>query len=258
MKLGKKKNCRIGEIKVAIDEIKRIVDNPNLTEDDYLKGRIALNMAVIQALIGAEFQKPKKDGKEYRLKFNGKLPNRNELAEIVTMLNDFIGEVENPFLETLYALPETDAEAEGEVSAEDDDMEIVPEGELCESNVNHIPTVEKWDGKKLKNYIFGYDGKSALSRAMLTATDCIRLSAIGEEVRKKQNRNKMLIIGGVALLITGGVVAGVVIHNHNKKDDKDLDDMIDDIDDVDVDGDIDVDTDIDVDDDVPTVEVDVD
>lgn len=256
MKLGKKKNCskQIESIKEVIEQIRQMVADPNLTEEDYIvKGRIVLNMAIIQALIGAEVQKPKKEGKEYRLKFNHKLPSRTELAEIVELLNnEFIAKIENPFLDSLYPDHEVNTAAEG---ADDDDMEIVEDTGFS-TTYSNVPTVEKWNGKKLKDYIFGYDGKSAMSKAFLTGIDCMKIAAIAEDVRKKSKRNRMLIIGGIALVITGGVVAGIVIHEHNKKDDADIDDMIDDIDDIDID-DVDVDDieDIEIED-VPEVKID--
>lgn len=245
----------IEAIKKIIDDIDKMTDNPSLSEDDYLmNGRIVLNMAIIQTLLGAEFAEPKKEGKGYSLKFNGKLPNRTELAEIVQILNDFIGEVENPFLDDLYSV-------EAGVDPQEDDMGITDDDyDPVFSTMNNIPTVEKWDKKKLRDYIFGYDGKSAMSKAMLTGMDCIHLAAIGEEMKKKNETKKMLIIGGVVIAIAAGAVTLAVINNKRKKKAEE-NTFIDEMDDIGVDMDgVDIDDDeltevADDTDDAPVVEM---
>lgn len=214
-----KKESRIEGIrKITTQDIPAIMKGGQVDANQYMMKRLELNMSVIQFLIGGDFTEAK-GGKEWKIKFNHKLPSRSDLAEIARIMEDFVINVEAPFMEAVQC-----AAAGG---GEDDDMSIPINATLEPTAHVGLPKIEKINTKKLKNYIFGYDGKPAISRLMLNAADCLEIAVMGEELRKKVNRNRMMIVGGIALLITGGAVAAVCIHKKNKKAEEELDELID-------------------------------
>lgn len=213
--MSKKKTSRIESIrKITTVDIPTLMNGDQVDPNQYMMKRLELNMSVIQFLIGGDFTEAK-DGKEWKIKFNHKLPSRSDLAEIARIMEDFVTNVESPFMAAVQRA------AGGNTG---DDMSI-PQASLEPAAHVGLPKIEKINAKKLKNYIFGYDGKPAMSRLMLNAADCLEIAVMGEELRKKTNRNRMLIAGGIALLITGGVVAAVCIHKKSKKDEDRLDDL---------------------------------
>lgn len=216
--MGKKKmSSKIEAIKkITTVDIPALMQGEQVDPNQYMVKRLELNMNVIQLLIGGEFTEGK-DSKEWKIKFGSKLPSRSDLAEIARIMEDFVTNVEAPFMDAVRRA------ASG--AANNDDMSIPPQATLDPNARVGLPKIEKINAKKLKNYIFGYDGKPAMSRLMLNAADCLEIAVMGEELRKKTNRNKMLIAGGIALLITGGVVAAVCIHKKSKKAEKELDDL---------------------------------
>lgn len=215
--MSKKKTSRIESIrKITTVDIPALMNGDQVDPNQYMVKRLELNMSVIQLLIGGDFTEAK-DGKEWKIKFNHKLPSRSELAEIARIMEDFVANVETPFM---AAVQRAASGATG-----NDDMSIPPQAALDPTARIGLPKIEKINAKKLKNYIFGYDGKPAMSRLMLNAADCLEIAVMGEDLRKKTNRNRMLIAGGIALLLTGGVAAAVCIHKKNKKDEARLDDL---------------------------------
>lgn len=233
---------RIGEVRdMALMQIPAILGTNPVNPEDFRNKRIDMNIAVIQILIGADFDRPK-DGKEWKVKFCHKLPSRAELAQIVQIMDVFAKTVEAPFM---VALANSSSVKDGE------DMGIPPKESDIINAVSGLPRIEKINSKKMKSYIFGYDDHEAMAKLMLNAADCMEIAAMGEDLRKKTNRNRMFIVGGIALLITGGTVAAVCIRNKKKDGDIiDMDDM-----DVDIDGDDSIDVGID-DDDAPVVTID--
>ena len=206
---------------LAFTEIpQKLAANPAMPLDAYLdECRLALNMVAVSALTGGEFvESKKKDGdKKWKVKFDHSLPNKTELLQICDIMNSFIGTVENPFLKRFVIPPE----------AGENDMEIPDQGQQPVAFGTNVPKIEKINKKKLESYIFGKDGKPSMCKMLLTSIDCIQIAALGEDLRKKENIDKMLIIGGIALALTGAAVAGVCIYRHTKKDD--VDDIITDI-----------------------------
>lgn len=227
--------------KMSTVEIPAILATGKVDPQVYKLKRLQMNMEIIQALIGGEFIEPKKGGKEWKIKFCKKLPNRSELAEIISMVDVFTRTVEDQFLDQLQ-----------NATAPAGDMSI-PTADLIVNAGSELPKIEKINGKKLRDYIFGYDGKEAISQLMLNASDCMMIAAAGEDLRKKSNRNKMLIVGGIALLLVGGTAAAVVIHKRRKGEKiANMDIDMSDIGEVDVD---DMDVSID-DDEAPVVTID--
>jgi len=119
-----------------------------------------------------------------------------------------------------------------------------------------LPQLEKYNHKNLNGYIF--DSVNGVGRRIITSMDILPLASMAEKARKTKNLHTMLIIGGIALVITGTIVA-IHIINKNKNDDNS--DMAD-AENIDVsiadDIDVSVADDIDVSDaeDIPVVELD--
>lgn len=201
--------------------------------DNYNDARMQLNKVIIQACIGGEFKQNKKGNNS--IAFTKKLPSVKELAEIVNMMDVFMKTTELPYLKEMTT-----------ISDNEDDIEIPSEIEYGPVG-SGIIEIENINSKKLRNYIFGKDGNEAIMKYILNTSDIIQLVSIGKDLRKKRNRNMMLMIGGIALVVTGGVAFAVYKNNKSK-------DGCDGIDDIDV-GDVDVD-DIDADiDEAPVVEI---
>lgn len=218
-----------------IPELLRTSSNP----DDYKMLRLKLNMEVIQVLIGGTFIENKgKKGPTWKIKLNS-MPAEWEKSQVINIMDRFVREVEDPYMNKLRN-PHEFA----------DDMEIpTPTG-----FGQMINKIDRINAKKLRNHIFGYEGAEAISTIMLNAGDCMAISALGNDLRKKRQRN-MMVIGGVTLLVTGAVITGMVYTRNHKDDEKpsnDIDDI--DIDDSVVDMD-DLSTSID-EDDVPMVSID--
>ena len=231
------------EVKDMINEIKNWalkavpekIAKENLTEQKYFNDcRLVLNIMVIQALTGAEYDPSKvgKDGK-YKVSFNGALPTTSEVAEIAEIIDAYIETVEDNFLSSVSTSP--------------DDMSInaIPDGSPS------IKLNNKVNKKNLTNIIFGYDGQQAICKMLIDSADVIRIAALGEELRKKRNRNRILIIGGITLLVAAGAGAGYYFYNKNHNDN----DAIDTDADVNVD-EIPDDPDVRIDDETPIVEID--
>lgn len=231
-----------------IDEIKNLttVDIPNaikneISVDEYLnKYRMTLNLTIIQAVFGCEFDKPKKKD-NYKVKFNHKLPTSDELATITRLINDFVTYVENPFLAKNYSNNECAVQTI-------EDMEIPVR---CE--YPNLPELEKVNSKKINEYIFG---NNAISMIPIGAMDIVELAAVAEKIKKVKTRNRMLLIGGIAIVLTGGAIATAAVVRSkmkNKNAENDIDPDAD-LNEIDVDmSDIDVD-DVMSDDDSPSVD----
>lgn len=206
-------DAQIQQINTLVSHIAVSTQDPNLTEERYIKEcRIPLNMTLIQTLLGAEIKEPKKAGKECKISFRHLLPSTKQLGDIIEIVNKFISDVENPFLESLYA---TDA------SSDDDDMAIPTRAAVGTASADAIPNKEKWNKKELKNYIFGYNGVPSIAAYKIGSLDCMRIAAAGEEAKKRDITKKVLIGTGITVAITAGVVTGVYIYN-KKKDEKEM------------------------------------
>lgn len=223
---------------IATKEIPELLKNKH-NPDDYKMLRLKLNMEVIQVLIGGTFVENKgKKGPTWKIKFSS-MPNEWEKSQVVNIMDRFVREVEDPYMNKLRKPYEFK-----------DDIDIpAPSG----SN-QMIHKIDRINAKKLRNHIFGYEGAEAISTIMLNAGDCMALSAIGKDLRKKRQAD-MILIGGIALFVAGAVVSGMVYSKNHKDDEKPSDD----IDDVNIDDSIvdmdDIESSID-EDDVPMVSID--
>lgn len=172
---------------------------------EYLREvRVPLNNMIISLTVGGTIKANKKGIAQ--LHFNRPLPSREEVNEIRKAVDTFITVVEKPFLDKVN------------VDANDDDMSIPPFDGSDNCRIN-IPKVDKVTNKILRGYVFGQDGKVKISEMLMNGNDVNELAALGEQLRKRRNLHLAMIIGGITLVaVTGGAVAGVVMHNKKKKE----------------------------------------
>ena len=190
---------RINEIrKLTMDQIPNAI---NSGIDDiqryFVEYRIPLNITIIEAVFGIVVKDDEK--KKNKLHFNQKRATTEELSVITHLLNDFIQMVENPFFE-------------GFMTADDDDDMGIPNDVRCSAS---LPTLEKVNNAKIHEYIFSAD--NAVTKMTISGSDIIELAAVAEKIKRVKTRNAMLLIGGIALVVTGGVIATVAITRSRQK-----------------------------------------
>ena len=190
-----KLESKIKELQAATETLQQQVAARQIDENGYNERRVEINVLLIEIALGAEFTE-KKDG-SFAVKFNKPLPTKEECAMAYTVIDTFVKSVESG-----------DAE-------EDDDMQIP-------LNIgNQLPAVEKISAKVLKNIIFGGDGTTSILQLRLNGNDFIELSVWGEKLHKKKIFWTWLIVGASsAVVIGGGITAGVIIAKHCKKAEK--------------------------------------
>jgi len=198
----KKMDTQIAEIKKwATEGIPAIIADQNVDLKTYFqKGRLVLNLMLIEALTGAEISRVEggKANGDYKIKFNRRLPKPNELAQIAGIVDKFIAEIENPFIARFTV-------------ADPENMDI-PVGEGGSSI-----RLEKINKKAMKELIFG-GGADAMTNRMINAIDCVTLAGIGADLKKKIIRNRVLIVGGIAMVITAGGVIGYNVYKKKNSD----------------------------------------
>lgn len=175
---------------------------------------IELNTHILQALVGGEITKTKKG--DTKIKFSHTIPTTSQVAEIARICDEYAQKV----AERLSALTADLISPDGE-----EDMDIP-----VENITRAIPTIDgKINNKALQGYVLNPGGVMA---CMLSGTDCITIAAYGEAARKNAIIKRTIIIGGCALVIAGGITAGVIIYN-KKKDGKEVEDavVVDDVED---------------------------
>ena len=244
---------RIEEITKYMNETIPAAINEGITVQKYLnEHRTTLNLSIIQAIFGAEFIKGENDGDVQKVKINHRPADVTELAQITHLLNDFIANVENPFL----------ASSDEVIVVTEDDMDIPARASAIAAAA--LPQINKFNNKNIQNYIFGNDDPgAALSHKMITGMDVYDLAAVAKKIHTHKLRNTMLIIGGVALILTGGIVAtGMLIKGRgeeaatNEEGAIINDDGVEINDDgVDINDDVEI-NDVDINDDVPSVQMD--
>lgn len=199
--------------KIKVRMTKTIPDEiaNGISVDDYMtKCRVPLNLEILEVIFGAKLENLDKSGnvkvdKKTNIpvtSFNQPLPTLADLSNLVAMLNNFIIKVEQPFLSGAGYGAECFTTGE-------DDMSIP-----CVSEAP-LPQLGKYSHKKMNEFIF--NDMNGLGRRIITGMDILPLASIAEKARKAKNLHTMLIIGGVALVITGTVVA---IHVMNKNDEE--------------------------------------
>lgn len=185
-------------------------NGPTISIEEYVNSyRTSMNMILIELGLGGEFTEGKKG---YQMKFNHKMMNRAELAEVTSLLDRYITGIEIHAINHWVA---SSAPAEDDPAA---DMGIP------ESRPAGVTVLDKVTKKSLMRAIMGEGGVAGYSRMYLTPADVNVIIANGEKMRKKQKRTMMMIAGGIAIVVAAGVAVGIMLYRKNRK--KSLDEEI--------------------------------
>lgn len=184
----------------------------------YIEGdRSVLNVLIMEALMGCQIKINKV--KDLNAAFNGgkvdsaavtfdlPLPTYAQVSEIALILREFIPK-ENLILAKLNASlqgvdPDTITSAPVSITL---DINGQPQ--------QRVRTIDKPSNKKIRDEIFHQD---MMVSCRIDDADCYVLASIGEQARKKANRDTVLIVGGVTIVITAAAVGGIMYYNHYKK-----------------------------------------
>lgn len=237
-------------IEAAAKIIERITSmKQGCRAEDYISARAELNLEIIQAVIGGKIisKDSKKKGVITKIKYTEKPATKKELAIIINMLSDFECKVENPIIIAFNQKIEQ--------LNDEENMDIIPTIAMIEEA--DISNLDKVNTKKFNKMIFGTDTSTGiLASSRISSSNIMELAAYAEDLRKKQNRNKLLIAGGIVLASVGvGVTTKVIIDKKKRKADDILD--IDDVSDVDINIDDPIEVPADVDLDAPVVSLNV-
>lgn len=177
------------------------------------KCRFALNDALIEFALGCNIDLS--DGGKISVKFNENLPKNDAIAQAATILSIFIQNYEQPLMARFNAAnlaPQAAAAGDMEIPA-DPAAAAAPQAQVLQNK--HVLMISKIDNKHLAKVL---KRNGVLGADLLDAADLMTLCAYGEKARKKANRNKALIIGGVAILLTGTAIAGFMYYKHKKEE----------------------------------------
>ena len=181
---GNSVKTQIGEIKDFVTKVKTM----DVEKTDYKAIRSEFNVKVAGVLIGAKLETNKKG--EYETSGWNSLPNKNQTAEIMLIVADFIDNVEPKFICGNAGI--------------DEDMAIIsPLG-------RNISDMEKVNGTDFKKMLFENIEKS------LSKEDFQMLSLLAERLRKYNYK----VAGLWAVGVTVVVAAGVGVYMYNKKQDE--------------------------------------
>ena len=208
--------------------------NRGITLDEYYDLRRAINFTVMQAVFGMEIKYKDKTGK-ITTKFNHKPAKIEVLNAIADIIDTYIANIERPFLDAAK-------------NVVDDDMYIP-----VISDNHQLSPLEKVNKKSINSYMFGSNG---LSDLMINGKDVYAMATEATKIRKTKNRNTVLIIGGITLLLAGGVVTILALSGSKGKRSDEDEDVPDTTLDKDIDLSLDTDVDLNISDDVPSVDFD--
>ena len=181
---GNAVKTQIGEIKDFVTKVKAM----DVEKTDYKSIRSEFNVKVAGVLVGVKLETNKKN--EYETSGWNSLPNKNQTAEIMLIVADFIDNVEPKFLCGNAGI--------------DEDMAIIsPLG-------RNISDMEKVNNSDFKKMLFENIEKS------LSKEDFQMLSLLAERLRKHNYK----VAGLWAVGVTVVVAAGVGVYMYNKKQDE--------------------------------------
>ena len=210
---------RIEEFRqLCMGEVKQLTESYPDIETYFKKGRSKINISLITLLIGCDFKAPRNENKMAKVSYKYPLPTKKELSTIIGILNVFIDTIEIPYLNGMGVNNNDICDD----SVADEDMDIPDESEIDSSFVNctyNVKFIDKINTKQMKSMVFGTEGEEPITTMYLNAMDVVSIAAMGEDLRKRVNRNRLLIAGGITLAIAAGIGAGIYIYNKNKKED---------------------------------------
>lgn len=208
------------EMKMAINDTIRTIEKEigrgGITFKDYMVHRTALNILIVNAVTGSELTV---NGSDAKCKFNKRLPSFEQVGEIVNILDKYIDEVENPFLESVE---EAVLEKRASENKDDEDMGIPDKSESSVNfNAYHrsVPFVKKSTNKELKKL---FSNNRSFINGLMKPHDIYVLYDLGKRARSNANFKKGLIIGGVATIVA--CTAGVIFFKRRKGNEEKPDD----------------------------------
>lgn len=157
-----------------------------------------INMVIVQALLGAELKR-RKNG-TYSAVFKHRLPTYAQSMAIAERLQGYIAKHEKPLLATF--------------KKDKDDMSIP----VTPTTITYEPNMTN---KTLKNKLIA--NTESFSAFLIKPQDVMIVAAMGEDARRKANRDRGLIIGGIC--VVGAAAAGVggfMAYKHRKAKDEAL------------------------------------
>lgn len=181
---GNAVKTQIGEIKDFVTKVKAM----DVTQTDYKAIRSEFNVKVAGVIIGAKLETNKKG--EYETTGWNSLPDKNQTAEIMLIVADFIDNVEPKFLCANAGI--------------DEDMAII--SPLC----RNITDIEKINNSNFSKLLFENIEKA------LSKEDFQLLSLLAERLRKHNYKVAGLWAAGVTVVVAAGV--GVYMYNKSKNE----------------------------------------
>lgn len=183
---GKYDGCGYADMNVYFESVRRII-----------------NARLITILLGASGKDKKVKGKTVKvLRFNYPLPSLAEISELAKITQTFINEYESPMLMKM-----------ANNTVDDPDDLNIDESVSSYTEMNLSGLIDKINNKSVDAVI------PSIANVFLTSSDIVEIGALGRKLRKHNNKNKIMIIGGIALAVAaGGCATAYAIHKHNEKD----------------------------------------
>lgn len=184
--------------------------------EDYIYARAELNLELVQAIVGGKIitKDSRFKGTVTKIRYTERPATKKELAAIIAILSDFEYNVEQPLLNAFTAKIEE--------MGDEESMDIIPSiAMIDEADFNEL---ERANTKKFNQVILGSNESSSgvLASSRITSSNIMELAAYAEDLRKRQNRNKLLIAGGIVLAGVGVGVATKIIYDKKKAKEQDL------------------------------------
>lgn len=195
---------KIQEMDIEIGRISQIVASAQpINEAQYSTWRKGLNKIVIQALTGLEW--PQKKNGTYKAGKSHKLPTMSQIAEIASRMETLTNGLERNILQRF---------AEERQNSDPNDTQFpappVPTSSIAAININL-----KMKDKELREILIG--NEESIANTYFGGAQCNIIVVIGERIRKNKNIKLALIIGGIALILAVGVIAGLLLWSAHKK-----------------------------------------
>lgn len=222
---------------VMTDTAKKIFTPDGTTQmvpATYADCRREINRLLVEICLGAEFEK-KKDG-AWTVKMCHKLPDRHQLADVSELLGSYIQQYERPLLDAFVSHGLMDrngnvVNSQNPVAAAG--MEIPPNGGTSTGVAagpmsRRVTFIDDVSHKKIRDAAIGGGEFSGYLNMYLQVSDLVVMTANASRMRKKDRKKRMLIAGGIAIVVAAGVgVAAFLYCKHKKKSNEEMvDDLV--------------------------------